>query len=76
MSEVSVSMIEDTTANIADDVTELKNLALSLLAEVEELTLRYKVASGLALSWGNYADREALETAIDEILADHRRAKC
>ena len=44
--------------------------AMDAEAELEELKQRYKAATGLLLSWGNYYNREIMEKAIDEVLRD------
>jgi len=41
-----------------------------LEAQLAAVRVRYKAASGLALSWGNYANRKHLEIEIDSILAE------
>ena len=41
-----------------------------LRMELRDLKVRYWIASGLALSWGNYFNRDIMESSIDEMIAD------
>lgn len=51
------------------DTSNLKRL-IKANETIEELETRYKAATGLLLSWGNYHNREIMEKAIDEVLRD------
>ena len=60
---------------LAESIAKLEKDIPWFFDRIAELEARYKAASGLALSWGNYFNRQLLEEEIDRMVSEEGEAK-